>query len=130
MVSGLRTTVTLLTGVLKGGKMAPSNDGEALMKVEDLRHQYPDQWILLAVEEKDAMGVPVKGQLLAHGQDAETLWDGIAEKQGQLYIFYTGEILKDTAVIFCSPEDYGWLKLAELSFGFWDNEEDAIYDQL
>ena len=29
-----------------------------------------------------------------------------------------------------SPEDYGWLRLAESSFEFWDNEEDAIYDQM
>jgi hypothetical protein len=29
-----------------------------------------------------------------------------------------------------SAEDYGWLKLAESSFDFWDNEEDAIYDQM
>jgi len=72
------------------------------MKVEDLRHQYPNEWILLAVEEKDVLGVPVEGQLVAHGQDAETLWGEIAERQGQFYIFYSGEILKDTAVIFCA----------------------------
>lgn len=29
-----------------------------------------------------------------------------------------------------SPEDYGWLRLVESAFEFWDNEEDAIYDQL
>jgi len=29
-----------------------------------------------------------------------------------------------------SPEDYGWLKMAESAFEFWDNEEDAIYDRL
>ncbi|RLC98063.1 MAG: hypothetical protein DRI77_05915 [Chloroflexi bacterium] len=29
-----------------------------------------------------------------------------------------------------SSEDYGWLKIAESAFEFWDNEEDAIYDQL
>ena len=29
-----------------------------------------------------------------------------------------------------SLEDYGWLKMAEPSFEFWDNEEDAVYDQL
>lgn len=29
-----------------------------------------------------------------------------------------------------SPEDYGWLKAAESAFEFWDNEEDAIYDEL
>ncbi len=29
-----------------------------------------------------------------------------------------------------SPEDIAWPKLAESSFDFWDNPEDAIYDQL
>jgi len=27
-------------------------------------------------------------------------------------------------------EDLGWLKLAESSFAFWDNEGDAVYDDL
>lgn len=27
-------------------------------------------------------------------------------------------------------ETIGWLKAAEPAFSFWDNEEDAIYDQL
>lgn len=72
------------------------------MKIEDVRLQYPDEWILLAVEEKDGVGVPVEGRLIAHGQDAEVLWDEIAERQGQFYIFYTGEILKEMAVIFCA----------------------------
>ncbi|MEA3345766.1 MAG: hypothetical protein U9Q78_05915 [Chloroflexota bacterium] len=70
------------------------------MRVEDLRHQYPNEWILLAVEEKDALSVPVEGRLLAHGQDPEALWDEVAARQGQFYIFYTGEVLKDMAVIF------------------------------
>ncbi len=29
-----------------------------------------------------------------------------------------------------SPEDAAWTRLAEPSFGFWENREDAIYDQL
>jgi hypothetical protein len=70
------------------------------MKVEQLKYEYPNEWILLAVKEKNALGVPVEGQLLDHGQDAEVLWDKIADRQGQFYIFYTGEILKDMAVIF------------------------------
>ena len=72
------------------------------MKVEDLRQQYANEWILLAVEEKDALGVPVGGRLVAHGQDAEVLWGEIAERQGRFYIFYTGEILKEMVVIFCA----------------------------
>jgi hypothetical protein len=80
--------------------MATRNE-EIPMYVKDLRHQYPDEWILLAVEDKDALGMPVEGQLIAYGQDAEELWGEIAERQGQFYIFYTGEILKEMAVIFC-----------------------------
>lgn len=29
-----------------------------------------------------------------------------------------------------SPEDLAWARVAEGSFDFWDNPEDAIYDQL
>ncbi len=29
-----------------------------------------------------------------------------------------------------SAEDFGWLKLSESTFAFWENEEDAIYDEL
>jgi len=29
-----------------------------------------------------------------------------------------------------SPEDLAWAKVAESSFDFWDNPEDAIYDHL
>ena len=29
-----------------------------------------------------------------------------------------------------SPDDLAWSRLAEPAFEFWDNPEDAIYDQL
>ncbi len=29
-----------------------------------------------------------------------------------------------------SPDDLAWTRLAESSFEFWNNPEDAIYDQL
>lgn len=34
------------------------------------------------------------------------------------------------AVILCSAEELGWLQVAEPAFEFWDNPEDARYDQL
>jgi len=46
-----------------------------------------------------------------------------AEERGQLL-----RLLPNLLSI--SPEDYGWLRLAKSSFEFWDNEEDAIYDQM
>lgn len=29
-----------------------------------------------------------------------------------------------------APDDVAWLKIAESSFGFWDNPDDAAYDTL
>jgi hypothetical protein len=29
-----------------------------------------------------------------------------------------------------SAEDFGWLELSESAFAFWENEEDAIYNEL
>ena len=29
-----------------------------------------------------------------------------------------------------SAEDFGWLKLSESAFAFWENEEDVIYNEL
>lgn len=40
---------------------------------------------------------------------------------------------KATSVIVVFEEGYGnkdWLKLSESAFEFWDNEEDAYYDDL
>ncbi|MEA3459863.1 MAG: hypothetical protein U9R11_04220 [Chloroflexota bacterium] len=69
-------------------------------KIEDLKRLYPDTWLLVKVEDKDALGIPTAGQLLAHSKDADSIWDEVAGLRGQFYIFYTGEILRDTAVIF------------------------------
>jgi len=37
---------------------------------------------------------------------------------------------KDGKVFNVSPEDLLWARLAESAFGFWDNPEDKIYDEL
>ncbi len=70
------------------------------MKVEDLKRQYPNEWLVIAVERKNRLGIPIEGQLLAHGHDTEAMWREVAARQGEFYVLYTGEILKDTAVIF------------------------------
>ena len=43
---------------------------------------------------------------------------------GQVYRVFSDEELRSLA------EGFSWLKAAEQSFTFWDNEEDAVYDQL
>lgn len=43
---------------------------------------------------------------------------------GKVYTVFSDEELRDLR------ESMGWLKAAEKSFGFWNNEEDAVYDTL
>ena len=43
---------------------------------------------------------------------------------GKIYEVFSEEELRDL------NEDLRWLKLAEKSFEFWDNDEDAVYDNL
>ena len=41
------------------------------------------------------------------------------------------KLLKDLPKLLkLSPADFGLLKTAESAFGFWDNPEDQIYDNL
>ena len=43
---------------------------------------------------------------------------------GKTYRVFSEEELRELT------EDLQWLKAAEKSFEFWDNEEDAVYDDL
>jgi len=45
-------------------------------------------------------------------------------RQGAIYTAFSEEELRDFL------ETLGWLKAAEKSFDFWDNEADAVYDTL
>ena len=43
---------------------------------------------------------------------------------GKTYRVFSEEELRELT------EDLQWLKAAESSFAFWDNEEDTVYDKL
>jgi len=45
-------------------------------------------------------------------------------RPGQVYCVFSEEELRRFA------EDLAWLKACEKSFDFWDNKEDAVYDNL
>ena len=51
--------------------------------------------------------------------------DGVeGAKPGAIYTAFSDEELRDFL------ETLGWLKAAEMSFDFWDNPADAVYDTL
>lgn len=55
----------------------------------------------------------------------------ITEAVGRLELKEQVKLLRDLPRhLKISPEDLGWTALAETSFAFWDNPEDAIYDKL
>jgi hypothetical protein len=55
----------------------------------------------------------------------------IEEAIGELDLKQQVQLLRDLAVQLSSQmEDLGWLQASESSFAFWDNEEDAVYDEL
>jgi hypothetical protein len=43
---------------------------------------------------------------------------------GRIYTVFSEDELRDLR------ETFGWLKAAEKSFDFWNNEDDAAYDSL
>jgi len=48
--------------------------------------------------------------------------EGVAP--GHIYTVFSEEELRDFR------QTVGWLKVAEKSFDFWNNEDDAVYDSL
>jgi predicted DNA-binding antitoxin AbrB/MazE fold protein len=44
--------------------------------------------------------------------------------EGSVYRVFSEDELRSL------KDDFTWLKAAERSFDFWDNEEDAVYDRL
>lgn len=40
------------------------------------------------------------------------------------------ELLRRIARLDLTEDELDWLRLSEPSFDFWDNEEDAVYDEL
>ena len=55
----------------------------------------------------------------------------IGEAIEQLDVREQVQLLRDLpAHLKIQPDDVGWLKAAEPTFEFWNNPEDAIYDQL
>ena len=43
---------------------------------------------------------------------------------GRIYTVFSEDVLREMR------ETFGWLKAAEKSFDFWNNEDDAVYDAL
>ena len=59
-----------------------------------IERQYPDEWLLIEVEETDAADLPVKGKLLCHSKSRDEIHEVIMKvrtPERDLYLAYTGD---------------------------------------
>lgn len=78
------------------------------MKIEDLKKQYKDEWVLVEVLEEDELNMPTNVRLIAHSKNRDDTYKAMKESKAKhLAHFYTGEIpKKGYAVAF-----YGYFKI-------------------
>src|SRR3989344_8260288 len=97
------------------------------MKIEDIKEQYKDEWVLVEVLKEDKLNKPKDVKLIMHSKNRDDIYDKLESIESGRHIatFYTGEIPeKGYAVAFygCSPVDgllgLSFLKNFNLSLNF------------
>jgi hypothetical protein len=73
------------------------------LTIEQMKAQYPDQWLLVANPKTDENLDLLEGKVIAHSADCQQIYDAIAQERntrtGTLSIEYTGSIPDDIAYI-------------------------------
>ena len=65
------------------------------MKIEQVKRQYKDEWVLAEVLEKDKLGEPVKVKVIAHSKRRADTYRAMSQTKAKyLYHFYNGNIPK------------------------------------
>lgn len=74
-----------------------------ILTLEEMKTRYYGQWLLVACTEMDAEMNPIRGEVVAHSLDRDTIYDAIAahrhNRTGTVAIEYVGDIPNDWAAI-------------------------------
>jgi hypothetical protein len=71
-----------------------------IMKWEDMKRQFKDEWVLIENPETTEANVVTRGKVIWHGKDREELWRTASKLHlNYIAVLYTGRIPKDTAII-------------------------------
>mgnify|MGYP001611432774 CR=1 FL=1 len=63
------------------------------MKIEELKKQYKDEWVLVEILKDDEVGKPAEVVLISHSKNRDDTYDAMVKnKKKYTYHFYTGEI--------------------------------------
>lgn len=67
------------------------------MKIEEVKKQYKEEWILLKIIKEDDFGQPLEGNVLAHSPNRDDIYDALlkVKKGSRIATLFTGELLKE-----------------------------------
>ena len=58
-------------------------------KIEQLKKEYPGEWLAIEIEEEDNSG-PISGNLILHHLDHDKIWEEIDRDERRIYVTYAG----------------------------------------
>ena len=68
-------------------------DSQEILTLEEIKQQYPQQWVLIAYTEEDEYLNVVRGQVLASSPDRDDIYAYLPNRNGKsVAIEYTGPI--------------------------------------
>jgi hypothetical protein len=71
---------------------------------EQMKASYPDQWLLVTDCELDPSTSLHKGRVVAHSKDRGEIHRALKKHSGNLCIYFTGSLSRDTGVLFSWPK--------------------------
>ena len=75
-----------------------------LLTTEQMKTQYPSQWLLVMEYELDGSTSLRKGRVVAHSKDRDEIHRALKHHAGNLCIHFTGRVPQDTVVVFSCRE--------------------------
>jgi len=66
-----------------------------MVKIEEIKKRYRDEWVLVEVIEEDELGQPIDVKLIAHSKSRDDTYEAMGRTRAKdIAHFYTGEIPK------------------------------------
>jgi len=65
-----------------------------MVKVEEIKKKYREEWVLAEVIEEDEFGQPTEVELIAHSKARDEIYEKQRELNKDIAIIYTGAIPK------------------------------------
>ena len=65
---------------------------KVIMKIEEIKKRYKEEWLLIKVTKTDEKDQPVEGELLFHSKSRDEIYELQKKFKGDLYITYSGRL--------------------------------------